>query len=189
MNRDQVALGDQLLDLEVKVWEGGEVVGDVALGAAVDERHLDRVVLDLPEPWQVVKHAESGGPVVGFCNGFQIACEAGLLPGALLQNASRKFICRHVDLEVVNSKTAFTKKYGITVKPWRASSETVLQRRIVFNGHWFGRWHNKIARATGDVLTTVQVGDAPTHTVTNPNERSAQHGHLTLPRAHRPVHE
>src|SRR5215216_3283557 len=53
--------------------------------------------------------------------------------------------------------------------------------RIVYNGHWFGRWHNKIARATGDVLTTVEVGDAPTHTVTNPNERSAQHGHLTLP--------
>jgi YVTN family beta-propeller protein len=55
------------------------------------------------------------------------------------------------------------------------------RQRIVYNGHWFGRWHNKIARATGDVLTTVDVGDAPTHTVTNPNERSAQHGHLTLP--------
>jgi hypothetical protein len=40
--------------------------------------------------------------------------------------------------------------------------------RVVYNGHWFGRWHNKIARATGDVLTTVDVGDAPTHTVTNP---------------------
>jgi len=40
--------------------------------------------------------------------------------------------------------------------------------RIVYNGHWFGRWHNKIARANGDVLTTVEVGDAPTHTVTNP---------------------
>jgi len=40
--------------------------------------------------------------------------------------------------------------------------------RTVYNGHWFGRWHNKIARATGDVLTTVDVGDAPTHTVTNP---------------------
>jgi hypothetical protein len=44
--------------------------------------------------------------------------------------------------------------------------------RIVYNGHWFGRWHNKIARANGDVLTTVDVGDAPTHTVTNP-ERPA----------------
>jgi YVTN family beta-propeller protein len=53
--------------------------------------------------------------------------------------------------------------------------------RVVYNGHWFGRWHNKIARATGDVLTTIEVGDAPTHTVTNPNEHSAQHGHLTLP--------
>lgn len=58
---------------------------------------------------------------------------------------------------------------------------TDTRHRVVYNGHWFGRWHNKIARATGDVLTTVQVGDAPTHTVTNPNENSAQHGHLTLP--------
>jgi YVTN family beta-propeller protein len=41
--------------------------------------------------------------------------------------------------------------------------------RTVYNGHWFGRWHNKIARRTGDVLTTVEVGDAPTHTVTNPS--------------------
>lgn len=52
---------------------------------------------------------------------------------------------------------------------------------IVYNGHWFGRWHNKIARANGDVLTTVEVGQAPTHTVTNPNERSSDFEHLTLP--------
>jgi YVTN family beta-propeller protein len=58
---------------------------------------------------------------------------------------------------------------------------TDTRQRIVYNGHWFGRWHNTIARATGDVLTTVDVGDAPTHTVTNPNEHSAQHGQLTLP--------
>src|SRR5215218_7945290 len=54
-------------------------------------------------------------------------------------------------------------------------------QRVVYNGHWFGRWHNKIARATGDVLTTVEVGQAPTHTVTNPNESSSDFGHLTLP--------
>jgi YVTN family beta-propeller protein len=58
---------------------------------------------------------------------------------------------------------------------------TDTRHRVIYNGHWFGRWHNKIARANGDVLTTVDVGDAPTHTVTNPNERSSQHGHLTLP--------
>src|SRR5919106_1626108 len=55
--------------------------------------------------------------------------------------------------------------------------------RVVYNGHWFGRWHNKIARANGDVLTTVDVGDAPTHTVTNP-ERPA---FSTLPLSARDV--
>jgi YVTN family beta-propeller protein len=59
--------------------------------------------------------------------------------------------------------------------------------RTVYNGHWFGRWHNKIARANGDVLTTVEVGDAPTHTVTNPNEASAHFGHLTLPLSARDI--
>jgi YVTN family beta-propeller protein len=56
-----------------------------------------------------------------------------------------------------------------------------VEHSIVYNGHWFGRWHNKIARATADVLTTVEVGQAPTHTVSNPNERSEHFEHLTLP--------
>jgi phosphoribosylformylglycinamidine synthase subunit PurQ / glutaminase len=47
---------------------------------------------------EVVKHAERGGYVMGICNGFQILCEAGLLPGALLHNTSRKFICKNVNL-------------------------------------------------------------------------------------------
>ena len=55
--------------------------------------------------------------------------------------------------------------------------------RVVYNGHWFGRWHNKIERATGDVLTTVDVGDAPTHTVTNP----ASPAFSTLPLSARDV--
>jgi phosphoribosylformylglycinamidine synthase len=60
---------------------------------------------------EVVRHAESGGPVVGFCNGFQIACEAGLLPGALLRNASLKFVCAPIHLRVETSDTMFTSQY------------------------------------------------------------------------------
>lgn len=60
----------------------------------------------------VVAHAARGGRVLGICNGFQILTEAGLLPGALLQNASRKFICRHVELTVENAGTAFTSRYS-----------------------------------------------------------------------------
>ena len=46
--------------------------------------------------------------MLGICNGFQVLCEAGLLPGALLPNAGRRFIARQVDLEVVNASTPFT---------------------------------------------------------------------------------
>jgi phosphoribosylformylglycinamidine synthase subunit PurQ / glutaminase len=45
---------------------------------------------------------------MGICNGFQVCCEAGLLPGALLSNVTRRFVCRQVGLEVVNADTAFT---------------------------------------------------------------------------------
>ena len=55
--------------------------------------------------------ADKGKLVIGICNGFQILCEAGLLPGALQQNKDLKFICKFVDLKVENNKTKFTKKY------------------------------------------------------------------------------
>lgn len=60
---------------------------------------------------EVVKFAQSGGLVIGVCNGFQVLCEAGLLPGALTRNSNMKFICRDVSLKVENSETAFTKEY------------------------------------------------------------------------------
>ena len=60
---------------------------------------------------EVVQHAERGGPVIGICNGFQIACEAGLLPGALLRNASLKFVCAPIHLRVVSNDSLFTSRY------------------------------------------------------------------------------
>lgn len=57
----------------------------------------------------VRRHAAAGGRVVGICNGFQVLCEAGLLPGALLPNTSLKFIFRQVELEVVDAQTPFTR--------------------------------------------------------------------------------
>jgi phosphoribosylformylglycinamidine synthase len=56
----------------------------------------------------VVRFADSGGIVMGICNGFQILCEAGLLPGALMRNANLKFICKNVTLTIENKKTIFT---------------------------------------------------------------------------------
>ncbi len=55
--------------------------------------------------------AERGVATVGICNGFQVLCEAGMLPGALLRNEKLKYVCKTVDLEVTNSQTRFTAGY------------------------------------------------------------------------------
>jgi len=57
----------------------------------------------------VIEFARDGGPVLGICNGFQVLCEAGLLPGALLPNRSLRFVCRQVDLVVEEPDTPFTR--------------------------------------------------------------------------------
>jgi phosphoribosylformylglycinamidine synthase len=57
----------------------------------------------------VAEFARDGGPVLGICNGFQVLCEAGLLPGALLPNESLRFICRQLPLVVENVETPFTR--------------------------------------------------------------------------------
>jgi len=57
---------------------------------------------------KVVKFADSGKPVIGICNGFQILTEAGLLPGVLTQNQSLKFICKMVSIRIENTNTPFT---------------------------------------------------------------------------------
>src|SRR5204863_4597251 len=56
----------------------------------------------------VSEHAAAGGPVVGICNGFQVLCEAGLLPGALQKNAGLRFLCRPVELRVETTATPLT---------------------------------------------------------------------------------
>jgi phosphoribosylformylglycinamidine synthase len=57
-------------------------------------------------------HAARGGLLLGVCNGFQILCEAGLLPGVLMRNAQLKFICRDVYLRIERSDTPFTRGYN-----------------------------------------------------------------------------
>jgi phosphoribosylformylglycinamidine synthase I len=60
---------------------------------------------------EVIAHAKSGGPVLGICNGFQIACEAGLLPGALMRNSHLQFVSDAVRIRVENTETMFTNLY------------------------------------------------------------------------------
>ena len=59
---------------------------------------------------QVIQFANNGGYVIGICNGFQILCESGLLPGVLLANDSQKFICKNLHIKVDNADSPFTRK-------------------------------------------------------------------------------
>jgi phosphoribosylformylglycinamidine synthase subunit PurQ / glutaminase len=90
---------------DVIVLPGGFSYGDYLRAGAI--ARFSPVMQD------VVAFAKRGGPVLAICNGFQIACEAGLLPGALLRNASLKFICELVRLRVESSDTLFTNRYAV----------------------------------------------------------------------------
>src|SRR6188472_1849531 len=62
---------------------------------------------------EVVRAAGNGMPVLGICNGFQILCESHLLPGALIRNDHRKFVCRDQKLRIENASTAWTNGYEV----------------------------------------------------------------------------
>jgi phosphoribosylformylglycinamidine synthase len=89
--------------LDLVVLPGGFSYGDyLRCGAMAAESPVMKAV---------VQAANDGMPVVGICNGFQILCEAGLLPGALLRNEKLKYVCKPVALEVSNANTMFTAGY------------------------------------------------------------------------------
>ncbi|MCP9271432.1 phosphoribosylformylglycinamidine synthase subunit PurQ [Mycolicibacterium arenosum] len=64
-----------------------------------------------PVMGEVIAAAQRGMPVLGICNGFQVLCEAGLLPGALTRNAGLHFVCRDIWLEVASTSTAWSSRY------------------------------------------------------------------------------
>ena len=66
----------------------------------------------------VIEFARDGGLVLGICNGFQVLCEAGLLPGALLPNTSLRFVCRQVQLEVMSEYSPFTRAFPLGEPAW-----------------------------------------------------------------------
>jgi phosphoribosylformylglycinamidine synthase subunit PurQ / glutaminase len=106
LGEDAVYLWHKDHDLQqsdVIILPGGFSYGDYLRAGAI--ARFSPVMQD------VVAFAKRGGPVLAICNGFQIACEAGLLPGALLRNASLKFVCELVGLRVETNDTMFTNRY------------------------------------------------------------------------------
>ncbi len=93
-----------LSEIDAVVVPGGFSYGDYLRAGAIARF--------APAIESVVEFAEAGGPVLGICNGFQVLCEAGLLPGALLVNANTRFTCRQVDLVATGSDSLFTR--GLT---------------------------------------------------------------------------
>lgn len=103
-NPDMVWHGDtDLPDTDLIVVPGGFSYGDYLRSGAIAAHS--------PVMREVVRRANSGVPVLGICNGFQILTEAGLLPGILMRNAELKYICRDVLLRVENADTVFTRNY------------------------------------------------------------------------------
>jgi phosphoribosylformylglycinamidine synthase len=93
-----------LRDVDVVILPGGFSYGDYLRAGAIARFS--------PIMQEVSAHAARGGPVLAICNGFQIACEAGLLPGALVRNGGRAFICEPVRLRVETTDTPFTNAYA-----------------------------------------------------------------------------
>jgi phosphoribosylformylglycinamidine synthase len=89
-----------LSDFDGVVLPGGFAHGDALRTGAIARFS--------PVMTEVTRMAAEGSPVLGICNGFQILCETGLLPGALIENRDLSFICRFVDVEVVDTGTILT---------------------------------------------------------------------------------
>ena len=98
--------GDQeLAGVDAVVIPGGFSYGDYLRAGAIARFS--------PIMTAVSRFAREGGPVLGICNGFQVLCEAALLPGALLPNTSLRFVCRQVELEVVNAGIPWTRACAV----------------------------------------------------------------------------
>ena len=127
--------GDSSLpDVDLIVLPGGFSYGDyLRCGAMAAKTAVMR---------DVVRRAETGTHVLGICNGFQILLETGILPGAMLQNANLKFVCRDVHLKLERTNTPFTHTY---------KDDAVLRIPVAHHeGNYF---------ATDDTLAALEDGD------------------------------
>lgn len=143
-----------LQNADVVILPGGFSYGDYLRAGAIARFS--------PIMQEVVAHANRGGAVLGICNGFQIACEAGLLPGALLRNASLRFISEPVNIRVESIATQFTCGYHIG---------QVLQIPIAHGDGRFTADADTLARLEGEgqVVFRYVTADGHVTDASNPN--------------------
>jgi phosphoribosylformylglycinamidine synthase I len=105
-HRDALDAARRVGDAQL-LWHGGHSLGGVDAVIVPggfsygDYLRVGAIARFSPLMESVISFASEGGPVLGICNGFQVLCEAHLLPGALLPNTALRFVCRQVDIEVV----------------------------------------------------------------------------------------
>ena len=102
---------DMVWHKDTKLPEGVDLVGVPGGFSYGDYLRCGAIAAQSPISGALKSHADRGGYVFGVCNGFQILTETKLLPGALLQNMSTRYICKTVGLRVENTQSAFTTAY------------------------------------------------------------------------------
>lgn len=137
-------------DLDLIVLPGGFSYGDYLRCGAM--------AAQAPIMQAVKKAADDGVAVVGICNGFQILCEAGMLPGALLRNAGLKYVCKPIALEVANAQTRFTAGF-------EGQSEVVMTQGNG-DGNYFADAET-LARLEGEGQVVFRYVDNPNGSVAN----------------------
>lgn len=115
-DHDAYHVSQHVLGLETRfIWHKEQDLGDVDMVIVPggfsygDYLRSGAIARFSPIMREVVRFAKNGGLVLGICNGFQILCESGLLPGALMRNASLRFACRYVNLRVETDDSPFTR--------------------------------------------------------------------------------
>ena len=93
--------------------DGLDIIGIPGGFSFGDYLRCGAIAANSPITSAIVDFANSGGYIIGICNGFQILCETGLLPGALIGNTGMKFICRNVGISVESCNSAFTRNYDL----------------------------------------------------------------------------
>jgi phosphoribosylformylglycinamidine synthase I len=141
---------------DLAVLPGGFAYGDYLRCGAIAGR---ATVMDA-----VRRHAGRGGLVLGICNGFQILCESGLLPGALMRNANLRFICHRQMLRVERADTPFTKAY--------AEGQVINVAVAHGEGNYFAD-EDTIRRIEGDGRVAFRYADAAGHITADANRNGS----------------